>query len=52
MKDVLVPYQWEILNDNVDIPVKSHAIKNFKIVAGLEEGEFKGFVFQDSDVAK
>ncbi len=45
-------YQWEILNDLVDIPVKSHAIKNFRIAAGLEDGEFEGFVFQDSDVAK
>ncbi|WP_285804089.1 glycoside hydrolase family 127 protein [Alkalicoccobacillus plakortidis] len=30
----------------------SHAIKNFRIAAGEEEGEFHGFVFQDSDVAK
>jgi len=52
VRDVVVPYQWEILNDLVDIPVKSHAIKNFKIAAGLEDGEFEGFVFQDSDVAK
>ncbi|ADL43279.1 protein of unknown function DUF1680 [Caldicellulosiruptor obsidiansis OB47] len=49
---VVVPYQWEILNDLVDIPIKSHAMKNFKIAAGLENGEFEGFVFQDSDVAK
>lgn len=52
VRDVVVPYQWEILNDLVDIPVKSHAIKNFKIAAGLDDGEFEGFVFQDSDVAK
>ncbi len=52
IRDVVVPYQWEILNDLVDIPVKSHAIKNFKIAAGLEDSEFEGFVFQDSDVAK
>ncbi|WPX08461.1 glycoside hydrolase family 127 protein [Anaerocellum danielii] len=52
VRDVVVPYQWKILNDLVDIPVKSHAIKNFKIATGLENGEFEGFVFQDSDVAK
>jgi len=46
VRDVVVPYQWEILNDVVDIPVKSHAIKNFKIAAGLEDGEFEGFVFK------
>ena len=31
---------------------KSHAIENFRIAAGLSEGEFYGMVFQDSDVAK
>ena len=31
---------------------KSHAFANFRIAAGLEEGEFYGMVFQDSDVAK
>ena len=31
---------------------KSHAIENFKIAAGLSQGEFYGMVFQDSDVAK
>jgi len=30
IRDVVVYYQWEILNDLVDIPVKSHAINNFK----------------------
>ena len=29
-----------------------HAVKNFKIAAGMEEGEFYGYQFQDSDVAK
>lgn len=29
-----------------------NAIKNFKIAAGEAEGEYHGFVFQDSDVAK
>ena len=31
---------------------KSHALDNFRIAAGLMEGEFYGRVFQDSDVAK
>lgn len=47
-----IPYQWEVLNDRIaDVP-PSHAIENFKIVAGLAEGEFYGFIFQDSDVYK
>ncbi|MEZ0537723.1 glycoside hydrolase family 127 protein [Caldicellulosiruptoraceae bacterium PP1] len=52
IRDVVVCYQWEVLNDFIDLPDKSHAVKNFKIAAGLEEGEFEGFVFQDSDLAK
>lgn len=52
VRDVVVPYQWEALNDQVEGAEPSHAIKNFKIAAGLEQGEFYGMVFQDSDVAK
>ena len=51
-KNVIIPYQWEALNDRVPDTEPSHAIKNFKIAAGEMEGEFHGFVFQDSDVAK
>jgi len=52
VKDVIIPYQWAALNDRVEDAEPSHAIKNFKIAAGLEEGEYYGMVFQDSDVAK
>lgn len=48
----LIPYQWEALNDRVEGAAPSHCIRNFRIAAGLEEGEFGGKVFQDSDVAK
>lgn len=51
-RDVMIPYQWEVLNDRVDDAEPSHAVKNFRIAAGLEKGDFYGFVFQDSDVAK
>ncbi len=50
--DVVIPYQWEALNDRIEGAEPSHAIKNFRIAAGLEKGEFKGFVFQDSDFYK
>lgn len=49
---VVIPYQWEALNDRIPEAEKSYAIHNFKVAAGLEEGEFGGLVFQDSDVAK
>ncbi|WP_244163227.1 glycoside hydrolase family 127 protein [Paenibacillus pectinilyticus] len=52
VRNVVVPYQWEALNDRIDGAAPSHAIRNFKIAAGLEQGEFYGMVFQDSDVAK
>lgn len=50
--DTVIPYQEKILNDEIPGAEKSHAFANFRIAAGLEEGEFYGMVFQDSDVAK
>jgi DUF1680 family protein len=52
VNDVVLPYQWDALNDNIPDTEPSHSIKNFRIAAGLESGEFYGMVFQDSDVAK
>lgn len=52
VRDVVVPYQWDAINDRVEGAEKSHAVQNFKIAAGMAEGEFYGFVFQDTDVAK
>lgn len=52
VRDVVIPYQWEALNDNVKDAEPSYALRNFRIAAGLESGEFNGMVFQDSDVAK
>ncbi|WP_237163149.1 beta-L-arabinofuranosidase domain-containing protein [Paenibacillus sp. BIHB 4019] len=52
VREVVVPYQWEALNDRVPEAEPSHAIQNFKIAAGEAEGAFHGMVFQDSDVAK
>lgn len=52
VRNVVVPYQWEALNDRVEGAEPSRAVRNFKIAAGQETGEFYGFVFQDSDIAK
>ena len=51
-REVVIPYQWEAINDRIIDAEPSHAIKNFRIAAGLESGEFHGMVFQDSDVSK
>ena len=48
----VLPYQWEILNDRVQDAPPSYCLKNFKIAVGEAQGERKGAVFQDSDVAK
>ena len=48
----VLPYQWRILNDQVPDAAPSYCLKNFKIAGGLENGERKGTVFQDSDAAK
>jgi len=52
VREVVIPYQYEALHDRIPNVDPSHAIRNFRIAAGLEEGEFGGMVFQDSDVAK
>lgn len=52
VRNHVIPYQWETLNDRVPDAAPSHCIENFKIAAGEAEGEFYGCVFQDSDLAK
>lgn len=60
----MIPFQWNVLNDAIDVNIekerdddfipneKSHAIENFKIAAGISKGDHYGWVFQDSDVYK
>ena len=64
IKDEMIPFQWEVMNDHLDIEIqkerdddfipseKSHVIENFKIAAGLAEGNHYGWWFQDSDIYK
>lgn len=52
VQDVVIPYQYEALHDKAAGAEPSHAIANFEIAAGRKSGEFYGWVFQDSDVAK
>lgn len=52
VKDTILPYQWDAMNDRIEGAAKSHCIENFRIAAGEAEGEFGGMVFQDTDVAK
>ena len=50
--DVILPYQWEILNDRIDGAEPSYCLRNYKIAAGEEKGQHSGVVFVDTDVAK
>ena len=52
VREVVLPYQWEILNYRVEGAAISHCLENFRIAAGESEGSFAGAVFQDSDVYK
>jgi uncharacterized protein len=52
VSEAVLPYQWKALNDEIVGAEPSHAIENLRIAAGLSSGEFHGFKFQDSDVAK
>lgn len=58
VREEVLPYQYEILNDNLPDVEKSHAIENIRLAAKKLKGgdvkpdAFYGMVFQDSDVAK
>lgn len=62
----VIPYQWSVINDEREINIPpdpsgsqqdidnswSHAVRNLRAAAGEIQADFKGFVFQDSDVYK
>ena len=50
--DAIIPYQWNILNDREPGVAPSYCIHNFEVAAGEKDGEIKGVVFLDSDLAK
>lgn len=52
VRNHVIPYQWDALNDRLSDTSPSHAIENFRIAAGESSGEYYGMVFQDSDIAK
>lgn len=52
VRNTVIPYQWDALNDRIPDAEPSYAVRNFRIAAGIEKGEYDGLVFQDSDPAK
>ena len=51
-RDVIIPYQWNVMNDRVKGVPPSGVVRNFRIVAGKAKGDFTGYRFQDSDLGK
>ena len=52
VRNAIIPYQWEAMNDRIPDAESSHCLENFKIAASRAKGDFYGAVFQDTDVAK
>ncbi|WP_208589775.1 glycoside hydrolase family 127 protein [Gracilibacillus suaedae] len=52
VKDSIIPYQWNALNDRIPGAEPSRTVKNFEIAAGRSNGKHYGMVFQDSDLYK
>ena len=52
IRNNVIPYQWDALNDRIPGADPSGCIQNFRVAAGKEPGTFQGMVFQDSDVYK
>ncbi|MEM5594188.1 beta-L-arabinofuranosidase domain-containing protein [Niallia circulans] len=64
IKNKTIPFQYKVMDNDMDINIereredeslpaeKSNALENFRIAAGLKDGEHYGWFFQDSDVYK
>ena len=52
VRQKMLPYQWEAQHDRLPGVEPSSAVRNLRIAAGEERGEYHGMVFQDSYVAK
>lgn len=50
LREVVLPYQWEALNDRVEGAEPSHCIHNLKVAAGDIKGTYEGPVFQDHGI--
>lgn len=52
VRERVIPYQWEALNDRIADAEKSGCIQNFRAAAGQIEAPHYGWYFQDSDLYK
>ena len=49
VKEAVIPYQWDAINDRIEDAEPSHSLMNFKIAAGLCEGDFYGEKHREYD---
>ncbi len=47
-----IPYQWKILNNEIEGDEPSYCLRNYRIAAGDEQGRHQGIIFIDTDVTK
>ena len=40
VRNAIIPYQWEAMNDRIPDAESSHCLENFKIAAGRAKGDF------------
>ena len=52
IRTVVLPHQWNLLNDLVEGASSSHCVENFRIAAHEAQGDYDGMVFRDSDLYK
>ena len=52
VSNVIVPYQWKIINNLNPDAEPTYCLENFRIAAGEKEGVHRGVVFIDSDAYK
>ena len=50
--DIIVPYQWDILNDRIADATPSFCLANFRAVAENQGGLHQGVLFSDTDLYK
>lgn len=52
VRETVIPWQWEALNDRIAGAERSGCVHNFQVAAGEKPGTFHGLFWQDSDLAK
>ena len=46
VRNAIIPYQWEAMNDRIPDAESSHCLENFKIAEGEQKGNFTELFFR------